>query len=146
VIEQLDHACLASSDIDRSLAFYRDILGMKLEFQMETAGEEFETLFGAPAGFRAQVVQFEEGLEISQFISPAGRDLKIQTWDTGAIFLIFKVSNLDEMYSELSAKGVKFVNPPITLKSPLPAGGSLKIAHLHGPDEERISFMEFIKA
>lgn len=146
MIEQLDHACLSSSDIDRSLVFYRDILGMKLEFQMETAGKEFETLFGAPAGFRARVVQFEEGLEISQFISPHGRDLNLKTWDPGAIFLVFKVSKLDEMYSTLSGKGVKFVNPPITLKSPLPSGGSLKIVHLHGPDGERISFMEFIRA
>jgi len=145
VIEALDHACLSSSDIDRSVTFYKDILGLKLEFRMETKGKEFETLFGAPPGFHARVAQFKEGLEISQFISPPGRELNLQTWDTGAVFLIFRVSGLDKLYTKLASKGVKFVNPPITLKSPLPSGGALKIAHLHGPDGERVSLMEFIK-
>lgn len=145
MIKALDHACLSSSNIERSVAFYRDILGMKLQFQEETKGRQFERLFGAPPGFHARVVQFEEGLEISQFISPPGRELDLQTWDKGAIFLIFKVSDLDNMYTALKAKGVKFVNPPTTLKSPHPGGGALKIAHLHGPDGERISFMEYIE-
>lgn len=146
MIEKLDHASLATADLDRSVAFYKDILGMKVEFQMgEAKGEEFQRLFGVPE-FHSQVVQFEEGLEISQFIAPKGRELNIQTWDNSAIFLIFRVTGLDEMYTELKAKGVKFVNPPTTLKSPRPSGGSLKIAHLYGPDGERISFCEFIRA
>lgn len=146
MIKKLDHACLSSSDLDRSVAFYRDKLGMKLEFEEETTGKEFGTLFGAPPSFRARVVQFEEGLEISQFISPAGRELNLETWDKGTIFLVFEVSDLEKTYSTLLDRGVKFVNPPITLKSPLPGGGLLKIAHLLGPDGERISLSEFIKA
>ena len=143
MIEKLDHANLSSSDLDRSIAFYRDMLGMKVEFQMDPEGEEFERLFGVN-DFRARVVQFEEGLEICQFISPAGRDLDLQSWDNRAIFLIFRVTELDKMYNTLVEKGVKFVNPPTTLISPLPSGGALKIAHLYGPDGERISFMEYI--
>ena len=146
MIEKLDHASLATADLNRSVAFYRDILGMKVEFQMgEAKGEEFQRLFGV-SEFHSRVVQFEEGLEISQFIAPKGRELNIQTWDNSAIFLIFRVTGLDEMYTELKAKGVKFFNPPTTLVSPRPSGGSLKIAHLQGPDGERISFCEFIPA
>jgi glyoxylase I family protein len=146
MIKRLDHACLSVSNIERSIAFYRDALGMTLEFQEESSGKMHERLFGAPPGFRAKVVQFKEGLEISQFIVPAGKDYQLKTWDIGGHFLIFAVDDLDKTYAESVKKGVKFVTPPNLLVSPKPDGGSLKIAHLFGPDGERISLMEFIKA
>lgn len=146
MIKQLHHACISSSNLARSLAFYRDVLGFKLLFEMDNSGREHETLFGTKPGFHSRVVQFEEGLEVSEFISPAGRkSLHLKPWDIGAVFLIFEVSDLDNLYATLMDKGVKFVNPPMTLKSPLPGGGSLKIAHLHGPDGERISLWEPLK-
>ena len=37
MIEKLDHASLATPDLERSVAFYKDILGMKVEFQMGEA-------------------------------------------------------------------------------------------------------------
>ena len=33
MIKKLDHACISSADIDRSVAFYRDVLGMKVAFE-----------------------------------------------------------------------------------------------------------------
>ena len=143
MIKKLDHALISSSDIDRSLAFYRDILGLKVEFEDETSGKEFATVMDAPAGFRARVVQFEEGLEICQFISPTGRELNLKPWDIGAILLDFEESDLEETYSVLVGKGVNFISPPIALPSPHPGGGSLKIAQLLGPDGERIALLEF---
>jgi catechol 2,3-dioxygenase-like lactoylglutathione lyase family enzyme len=143
--KKMDHVSLSVSDLDRSVAFYRDILGLKLLFQEETSGKEFETLFGAPPGFRARVAEFKEGVEISQFISPPGRDLNLETWDIGVGFLIFHVTELDKIYSDLVEKGVKFASPPVTMKSPLPGGGLLKAVHMYGPDGERISLDEVIK-
>jgi catechol 2,3-dioxygenase-like lactoylglutathione lyase family enzyme len=143
MIKKLDHALISSSDIDRSLAFYRDTLGLKVEFEDETSGREFALVMGAPSDFRARVVQFEEGLEICQFISPEGKQLDTKPWDIGAILLDFEVSDLDGMYSALADKGVNFISPPIALRSPHPGGGSLKIAQLTGPDGERIVLLEF---
>ena len=143
MIKKLDHALISSSDIDRSLAFYRDILGLKVEFEDETSGKEFATVMDAPSDFRARVVQFEEGLEICQFISPPGRELNLKPWDIGATLLDFEVSNLEETYSMLAGRGVNFISPPIALPSPHPGGGSLKIAQLIGPDGERIALLEF---
>lgn len=143
MIKKLDHALISSSDIDRSLAFYRDIIGLKVEFEDETSGKEFAAVMDAPSDFRARVVQFEEGLEICQFISPPGRELNLKPWDIGAILLDFEVSNLEETYSVLAGRGVNFISPPVALPSPHPGGGSLKIAQLIGPDGERIALLEF---
>ena len=145
MIKKLDHALVSSSDIDRSVAFYRDIIGLKVEFEDETSGKEFATTMDAPPDFRARVVQFEEGLEICQFISPQGRKLKWKPWDIGAIVLDFEVTELEETYSVLVGRGVKFISPPVTLRSPHPGGGSLKIAQLIGPDGERVALLEFPK-
>jgi catechol 2,3-dioxygenase-like lactoylglutathione lyase family enzyme len=145
MIKRLDHACLSVSNIERSITFYRDALGMTPEFQEEASGKMHERVFGLTPGFRARVVQFKEGLEMSQFIVPAGKDYHLKTWDIGAHFLIFAVDDLDKTYADLTSKGVKFVSSPNLVVSPKPEGGSLKIAHLFGPDGERISLMEFIK-
>ena len=145
MIKKLDHALISSSDLERSLAFYRDIIGLKVEFEDETSGEEFATVMGAHSDFRARVVQFEEGLEICQFISPPGRELDLKPWDIGATLLDFEVSDLEETYAVLASKGVEFVSPPVTLRSPEPGGGSLKIAQFIGPDGERIALLEFPK-
>ena len=143
MFKKIDHACISSSDIDRSMAFYHDVLGMKVAFEDETSGQEFGLVMGVTGEFRARLAQFEQGFEIIQFISPIGRKLNLKPWDVGAPLLDFEVSDLDRMYSNLIGQGVKFVSPPVTLKSPHPGGGSLKIAQLNGPDGERIVLIEF---
>ena len=142
MIKKLDHASISISDMNRSLAFYRDMLGMKVEFEEETSGEKFGSVMGATGEFRALVVKFEEGLELIQFISPAGVKLNSKPWDIGAILLDFEVSELDDLYKELKEKGVKFISPLTLLKSPNSDDDSLKIVQLYGPDGERIVLVE----
>ena len=142
MIKKLDHASISTSDIDRSLAFYRDVLGMKVEFKEETSGEEFGAVMGATGDFRALVIKFEEGLELIQFISPAGVKLNFNPWDIGAVLLDFEVSELEDLYNDLKEKGVKFISPLTILKSPNADDDSLKIVQLYGPDGERIVLIE----
>ncbi|MBN2060063.1 MAG: VOC family protein [Deltaproteobacteria bacterium] len=142
MIKKLDHASISTSDINRSLAFYRDVLGLKVEFEDETSGKDFGSVMGASDDFRALVIKFEEGLELIQFISPAGARLDIKPWDIGAVILDFEVSGLEELYSDLKEKGVEFVSPLTSLKAPNAGDDPLKIVQLHGPDGERIVLIE----
>ena len=146
MIKKLHHVCLSVSDIDRSTAFYRDIIGLTLLMQAEPCGEEMRALFNAPPGFKARSVVFAEGLEISQFVSPTGREsLNLKPWDIGAVFLAFEVTEFDNTYSNLVQKGVNFISPPVTFQLPKPAGNTIRIVHLLGPDEERISLIESVE-
>lgn len=142
MIKKLDHASISISDMNRSLTFYRDVLGMKVEFEEETSGELFGSVMGASGDFRALVVKFEEGLELIQFISPAGMKMNFDPWDIGAVLLDFEVSGIDDLYNDLKEKGVKFISPLAILKSPNAEDDSLKIVQLFGPDGERIVLVE----
>lgn len=50
----LAFAVVSCSDLDRSLAFYRDLIGLDCAEQREWQGEAFESLFELPAGSRAR--------------------------------------------------------------------------------------------
>ena len=143
MIKKLDHASISISDMNRSLVFYRDVLGMKVEFEEETSGEKFGAVMGAPGDFRALVVKFEEGLELIQFISPAGTKPSFKPWDIGAVLLDFEVSEIENLYNDLKERDVKFISPLTILKSPNADDDSLKIVQLYGPDGERIVLVEF---
>lgn len=146
MIKRLHHACITTSDIDRSLAFYRDTLGLKLEWKDDVSGGDHDTIFGE-SNLHSRTAYFEGGLELTQFFHPEGRkSLNLKTWDVGVSFFIFEVTDLENMYPSLKEKGVNFVHPPITLRHPDSDVGGIKIAHLHGPDGERISLLEFLNA
>ena len=58
--------------MDRSVAFYRDVLTFKPVSDIEVDGPEYDQLYGI-FGVRARLVQIQLGeqqIELTQFISP----------------------------------------------------------------------------
>jgi len=142
MIKHLHHAFISTSNMDRALSFYRDILGLKLITEMDASGGELDRLFGY-SGFRARIAIFEEGLEIAHVLTPVGRkSMNVGYSDVEGTILVLEVSDLDKMYSTLVDRGAEFHCPPITVPSPFPTLPPLKVAHIRGPDGERISLME----
>ena len=45
MVERIYHVGLTVSDLDRSIAFYRDILGLEFQGEIFMAGEETDRLF-----------------------------------------------------------------------------------------------------
>ena len=45
MVERIYHVGLTVSDLDRSIAFYRDILGLEVQGEIFMAGEETDRLF-----------------------------------------------------------------------------------------------------
>lgn len=146
MIKRLHHACISVSDMDRSLAFYRDILGLKVMDDFEISGEEWDELMQSPK-WRSRIVYFEEHVELTQVLSTSdGKPVNARPWDHGAIFLIFQVTDVDKMYSSLVNKGVEFYAPPRLPSAEVATVGAMKVTHLRGPDGERISLLEWPEA
>ena len=55
----------------------------------------------------------------------------------GTAHIGFRVEDLDAVYAELEAKGVRFEQPP------LQAAPGLKITFLRGPDDVRLELLQF---
>jgi catechol 2,3-dioxygenase-like lactoylglutathione lyase family enzyme len=146
MIKGVHHTCITVSNIDEALAFYKDTLGLKQTMDFEIADEAFDKIFNIK-GFRARFVYFEEGLEIVYYYPPVeGKAPSISPFDFGYTFAILQVDDLDAAYANLVKKGVKFDAPPQVPKALVPTEGSVKVAHMRGPDNVKLSLVQLSKS
>lgn len=118
-INVLDHISVTVSDMERSLAFYRDLLGMKEVERHRLEGETISKMAGKP-GVVMQVVRLAAPetpgvlLDLQQYMAPEGKISNAQLGDVGHAHFCFGVPDLPAAYEELQAKGVEFVSEPVS--------------------------------
>ena len=92
----LSYAMVNVSDMSRSVAFYRDLLGLKLRFE-SPGWTEFET------GTTTLALHLA---------GPAGPPSRGGEPAAGTCSIGFSVPDVDATHAELSRRGVRFVMPP----------------------------------
>ena len=116
-VEWMNHTGFVVSDMERSLEFYRDLLGLKQERNQILEGEFISELVGYPDA-RLHIVYLGKGdlrhsVELIQYLNPAGTPAAMpERYQVGASHLGVIVDDLDAFYAELSSRGVRFVSPP----------------------------------
>jgi catechol 2,3-dioxygenase-like lactoylglutathione lyase family enzyme len=130
----VQHVGITVSDLDRSLAFYRDNFGLEPSFVMDLSGPELEAAIGVP-GADLRLAFLPAGstfIELLQYNSPTGQPYALHNYDAGASHVALGVDDVQVAYEELTAKGVTFVAAPgRTATGPL-AGTAY--AYLKDPD------------
>lgn len=119
MFQKIDHTCLTVGDMDRSIDFYRDVIGMRLEFDSKAAGIDFsgpesDRVVGCSSDNQRIVfmVLGESRLQLVQFF-PGGRPLADnRASDIGSVHLCFKTDKIQEVYEKFVSQGVKFHCPP----------------------------------
>jgi catechol 2,3-dioxygenase-like lactoylglutathione lyase family enzyme len=108
------HIGITVSNLERSLAFYRDILGFTLEREMERSGEYIDKMVGIPDARLRTAALSGSGyrIELVEYLSPRGEPIKSRLCDPGRIHLAFSTSNMHKVYGYLTSKGVRFTAPP----------------------------------
>jgi catechol 2,3-dioxygenase-like lactoylglutathione lyase family enzyme len=110
------HTSRSVGDMDRSLAFYRDLLGLEVLLDTEMSGEMLEREV-ALEGARLRLVELGTGgeamLELLQYHSPPSRDgEELRPCDVGAHHVALAVEDIQSDYERLSDAGVEFTCPP----------------------------------
>ncbi|MBP2652553.1 MAG: glyoxalase/bleomycin resistance protein/dioxygenase [Firmicutes bacterium] len=115
MIYSIDHACFTVSNMERTIAFYRDILGMKVDWDSAAEGVVFkgpeaDKVTGCP-NTEQRLVFMSIGnnyrIEFVQF-TPTGKPLvDNKASNIGAAHVCFKTDNLHELYHKLMANGVQ---------------------------------------
>ena len=118
MIRGLHHVAIATNDIERLLAFYRELFGLEvvLDFtwpQDTVVADRVTALHGSSA----RQIMFRKGnayFEIFQYFSPqpAQGDPARRVCDPGLTHLCFDVVDLDSEYERLSKAGMTFHCPP----------------------------------
>lgn len=137
---ELYHVGLTVSDLDRSVAFYSDIVGMKEESPVvEASGQWMDTLKGRP-GNRIRVAHLKLGdfmLQLVQYLAGGGEKLALGHHRTGNPHMSIFVDDVDEKREEIRAKGAGPTGPIVTIGTT-----GRRSFYTADPDGVPIEFME----
>ena len=133
------HSSFTVSDIDRSVDFYVNTLGMKLGRRWERVGAEIEGVTGVVGAHlkMATVLLGDFTLELIQYAAGAGTRLDPTINNVGAAHIAFTVSDLDQFCDELRRKGVRFYGTPTRLNPP-----GHKAVYIGDPDGVTVELSE----
>lgn len=123
----LDHVMLRVLDLDKSLAFYRDILGMKVLRHTEYESGRFTNVF----------LSFNENAESSLELT-YNWDQK-EPYEKGQAFghLALMVNDIHQAVEKLAQSGVRIKTPPKQMNH-----GQRIIAFVFDPDDYLIELIE----
>ncbi len=125
MFSQIDYTMIIISDMNRSVEFYRDKLGIPLKFE-SPEWTEFQT---------GTTTLALHGGGLRQEHPPSGDPSK----QAGTCSIGFNVEDVDKTFAELQARGIRFVMPPTQRE-----GEGIKLAVCIDPDGLPVSFAQLI--
>ena len=126
------HFSFTVSDIEQSIHFYRDIMGMELVHEQEQANAYTRKLVGYPdAHLKVAQFRIKDGpasrsghmLELVEYVAPPGEKVDTRTKNTGTAHLAFEVDDARAEYERLIALGVRFRSEPVAIEAGINKGG-----------------------
>ena len=138
------HSSFTVSDVDRSLAFYRDLLGLTVVADMQPDADYVARVTGFPgATFRIVFLRLppdEHILELIQYKTRAGDPLPLATNRPGCAHICFLVQDLSALHARLTAQGARFVSEPVEITQGVNRGGYA--VYLRDPDGITIELLQ----
>jgi catechol 2,3-dioxygenase-like lactoylglutathione lyase family enzyme len=120
------HTGLTVSDLHRSVAFYRDVLGLELVVEQEKEGGYLAAITGYPdAHVRMAHLEAPGGhrVELFEYLAPAGEKAAVEPRNVGAAHVCFIVEDIHATYGRLREAGVETVSPPVEVDTGANRGG-----------------------
>jgi lactoylglutathione lyase len=125
MITGVHHTSFTVSDMARSIAFYRDVLGLKLLNQREMINDYLVEIVGYE-DLHMHIAFLAAGsdlLELIQYEKPQGKLVEADIYNPGMAHMCFAVDDMHEMYGRLVAAGVKTRSEPVAIPSGPNKGG-----------------------
>ena len=138
-----DHTGITVSNLERSLAFWRDVLGFDLSHRAHHSGDLASEVTGVPGAEISLAVLKGYGhkIELLEYLAPPDRKrAKVRPCDVGSVHVALTVDNLDRVLSAISASGWKAAGKPQTLKTGPNAGK--RVVYVRDLDGTTIEFMQ----
>ena len=109
------HTGFVVRDVESSIGFYTEVMGLKLQRRGEHSGEVVEKRLGfKDAHVLTAFLNLGNGhsLELVQYIVPPSGEPSVNRNDLGASHLGFYIENIDDFYATMSQKGLRFCSSP----------------------------------
>lgn len=141
MITGMNHVGIVVADMDRSVSFYRDMLGMELLGQAFAFGGPLFDQVMALDNVKGKICMMKKAnvqLELYEFETPASavKDPNYAVSDRGISHFGVNVEDIDATYERLSAAGVRFHCPVLQF------GSGMKATYGRDPDGNVFELME----
>jgi lactoylglutathione lyase len=143
------HFSFTVSDLDRAVAFYRDLLGLELVHIQEQDNAYTRRLVGFPdAALRVAQLAVPgqprgistHDLELVEYVRPEGVRREGRINDPGAAHLAFTITDAWAAYERLTGAAVRFVSSPNAITAGVNVGGYA--CYFYDPDEIMLELLQ----
>ena len=138
-----NHTGITVTNLERSVAFWRDVLGFELSHRAHHTGDLASEVTGGPGADISIAVLKAPGhkIELLEYHAPSDRKrAELIPCDVGSVHVALTVDNLDAVLSAISLSGWKAAGKPQTLKTGPNAGK--RVVYVRDPDGTTIEFMQ----
>ena len=135
-------------DMDRSVAFFTNVLEFRRVSEVEVAGPEYEHLEGV-FGIRMRVVTLalgDERLKLAQFLAPRGKPFPFDSRANDRWFqhIAIVVSDMERAYARLREYRVEYASTsPQTLPRWNPNASGIRAFYFRDPDGHFLELIQF---
>lgn len=148
MVGRIYHVGLTVSDIDESIRFYRDVLGLKFQGEILMDGKETDIMFRQP-GCRARVAYLNEAensdmppVELIQFLDTKANKKQADLFTTSVSELCFYTDDIDLVYQKLVANNVECLSEPQYFDFSAQGFGKSKAFYFRDPDGIILEMMQ----
>jgi len=139
-----DHTGITVSNLERSLEFWRDVLGFEFSHSAHQKGDLAQEITGVDgAEIKLAVLKTPGGhnIELLQYLAPADhKRATLRPCDVGSVHLALLVNDLDAVLAQIAASGWEAAGKPQTLNTGPNAGK--RVVYVRDPDGTTIELMQ----
>jgi catechol 2,3-dioxygenase-like lactoylglutathione lyase family enzyme len=148
IAKAVDSVSITVSDMDRSLAFYEDVLTFEKISEVEVEGDAYERLIGV-FGLRMRVARLRLGneeIELIEVITPQGRPIPVDSRSNDGWFqhVAIIVRDMARAFAWLRQHDITYVSPaPQRLPDWNPNAGGIEAFYFKDPDGNTLEILAF---
>lgn len=142
MIQEFVHVGISVFDLEKSVRFYTEVIGMEIDYRAKHRGEKISRVVDVKdAELDVCVVKKDNvRIELIDYGNAAKKKVEYKDQDSpGLIHLAFKVADVDEVYRKLKQMGYGFNSEPMVTRENGP-----KICYFRGPDNVIMELYEVV--
>ncbi|NKB70337.1 MAG: hypothetical protein GKR89_24975 [Candidatus Latescibacteria bacterium] len=117
ILKMCHHHGFTVADLERSVAFYRDLLGLEVvRVSQRRDLPSYDRILGHDnIHLKVAILRHPVGeflLELIEYLNPSGQQRPLDNPFVGASHLAFEVEEVEVLYQSLQAAGFDTINPP----------------------------------
>ena len=137
------HIGITVSDLDASIAFWRDVMDFEVGEKRHRSGPALESITGVPGAAidTVFIASQDHTIELLHFVSPRTVvPSNLRACDPGFLHLCFKVKNMEQVLKSVEATGFRPLGPVQLIQRD--AAGPSKVVYTRNQDGLVIEFVE----